>query len=199
MEEVKKYSKHKFVFLIIIFVLSIFFSGFFSAENVYASELYPEVPYSDGRHWAVLKRKSDEQLFLLATFPGEEIVVIDDVNSDYYMQFKPLMDYGWTARTINQYALSPDGLTWSEEGTTYNSESVNDYIILDANKDIKFVYSDTVFFSALTPPKVPVTQEGMNQALAQVLSLLPVMMILMVGLVGLRKALRILSEVLRRA
>lgn len=197
--EVKKYSKYKLILFVIIFILSVFFSGFFTAKNVYAAELYPDTSRFDSCHWAILKRKSDGYIILISTFGDEEIVVIDDKFDNAYMKFKPkniIEDYV-SMRTIDQYYISRDGLTW-EYGYNNYSENVDDYIILETNKDIKFNRSGDVFFSAINP-KIRVTQEGMSQALVQLLSLLPVMMTLTVGFLGLRKALRALLAILRQA
>lgn len=255
MEEVKKYSKYKFILFIIIFILSIFLSGFFTAKNVYAAGLYEDIQYTTLQQWqnaekipeqflppdlyknknvmVEVYRGSDNNQFNIYITDYETIIPFKKnvwngvsfeygyaVNKDYNLgRYKLLLRYTDETKQVIDYDNSEISFKESNDivgdykfidnpKITYTGGSMwykfrDENTIIYSSCDLMDTDGESFFFQRKAPtPKViegVITGMNLSLALRQVLFLVPVMMILVVGFLGLRKVLRILSEVLHQA
>lgn len=251
-----KNIRFKIIAMLIVFVLSIFFTGFFTAKSVYASTFIDYNTIIDNAlidEYGVSIRGEtdfneilrDKKVLIYFSYNGYTSVIrslyiiyssndiklteygIADKSNYRYLYFENVdgttidlyryYDFNGTLTSM-RWGSDKHSLTYKNinnlEGENLIINDIKENFIIYSNHDIliDWEYSldllelypfktDTLFFS-----KLPMKGLGklvqplpMDQALRQVLSLLPILVSLMVGFLGLRKALVMLRRILYQA
>lgn len=251
MEEIKvKRDFRKLFICIAIFILSVFFLGFFTGKQVYAAEDYKsqnlnkisEVLLADGNNSAWVDFMVNE--FSKLSYIGDPYLIItrstnevDALTYNIHISASPLSvvndhdgnrhrmyisHYGYKVIKPTSYSMQHQ-INKLEFRHVISSDYADKSLLLDSNSYIKlydFIYSSydvyyhsyesqwvdvgiapgTVFFSQLTGILPPIIQMmDMNQTLKQVVFLLPLLIVLIISYLALRKVLALLRQILSQA
>ncbi len=209
-----KENKIKFIITFIIFLISIYFIGFFSAKSVYAKTLYDETITSDKAKDEVEKILGYSEnvgykyaFFSYSTTFGRYEIYISKypfkmATSGYFMSAYPTK--GYISSTGTSFTLS-DGTTHIGNTTNQGVYFGDGYVLNTSGTNYCIYSTDSIyyedgktFFSVTVLDKVT-TQPTLRPVLSQILALVPILVSLVVGWIALRKGLQVLGTLLHQA
>ena len=177
------------VFMFVLFSNSKCFASIVIDENT----VYPDVP----------SQYSDMNFVILVSGDNKNLLLFDDLKGNPFIEgnnirFKNSKDeYG----TMHWFMMSGDH--------TDNWSFMSDTTFLGSISSSKFLYStvnimessdsDKVFFKPPQTLAPVVATIKMKTVLQEILGILPIMIIVLVGLIGLRKGLALLFLILRQS
>ena len=194
--------KNKFVYIVLFILLfMILFSiKIFAVINpnsfVYENNVYtiPEETCKNYSYYLLYRMNSSD--YYPYRFFVSETPIIYDIESGIIKGKSIVFSSG---RTIED-AVSHTFDYVENENAYISSSSLGNNILLFSNADILDANGEVVFQHPLVTNLAPIVKGvETEKALEEVVLILPIILLIIVGLIGLRKGLRMLSTVLRQS
>lgn len=203
MEEINKKDNkkliRKFIITFIVFMLSIYILGIFTGK-AYASTPYPTIPEAVTGNYIIVKHDTYYNLFTITAEVMYKTQVTENGNTYDAIYIGGGPNYMYQVLPNGQWSTRQDLQTGVWQTHVYLPTGTT----ADIQHSTRNIYSNSnmsgVFFS-LHPTQLQqlVQPQVLHPVLSQILAILPILIILLVGFLGLRKALRILQMFLHQA
>ena len=214
MNDTERNNYNKFLIALAVLLVSVFLSGFFTGKALAAEVTtygnisdYTDSTYVNGIYTVDDTSDPTYSYHYIQVYNNQ--VVYQESDSKYYVPSPTKTYFKVYKATINKttHVITTPWAKVSDTNTTYDVVITGTFVA--SNRNIyKATYdsgtstwtvSSTVFFSNLTGLAKLVQPLQLSQVLLQVQLLLPILILVVVGFLGLRKALAILRQILQQA
>lgn len=209
-------KKRSFLIVCIFLLIILFFTSnvFASYDVVQDDKTFTFPDYAESRYWVLVEYSGyyrlivgDTPYFVLYqnSSYSPHTTYICNVTAEEYVNSSDFMKRRGTLRT---YAITVDTTVFTDKYNDDNgmyvgsTSSVDDVIILACSTNSKVYYEGNVFFQ-VTPPttlaEIMEVEKTEKRTMQEIVGLLPLILVVVVSFLGLRKALRMLVNFLRRS